>query len=319
MQVSNVPCVDGTPLLSPGEGSERTSFDIQAKTKVLQADFGSADESITAIASKYIQNQTRGILEQGAVLFVWVIGIWVLIKLLEEFKGALKPLILAALCVAILETLVQFIERIFWKFGIVASLCMRKLFLITRIASRECWQCLCNAFRKLCGKEEHQYPGAAKRNDIKELRKWDRARLPWHGMLAGQNIVYRVSSVVLTLMVVTLLVFWMQSVFASNLAQMIENLNGYKDQLLKILIFCGDQVQSLPSKLTFMSKAQQDAIRKAVDQWQHHFNPQSVVESVEGVVLTELNALLSSTQSFLYELLFFILYCFLWLFFSCAH
>jgi len=314
MRVADVPFVDGTPLLSPDDRSERTSFDIWAKTKTSQANGGSADETITTMASKYIQRQTRGILEQGAMLFVWVIGIWVLIKLLEEFKSALKPLILAALCVAILETVVQFIERIFWKSGIIASLCMRKLFLIARIAARECWQWLCNAIRKLCGKEEHQYPGTAKQNDIKELRKWDRARLPWHGMLAGQNICYRVLSVVLTLLLVTLLVFFMQSVFASNLAQMIENLNGYKDQLLKILVFCNDQLHSLPSKLTFMTKQQQAAMRKEIDQWQQQFDPQSVVASVEGDVLTALNALLTSTQSFLYELLFFILYCFLWLF-----
>jgi len=317
------------PLLSPrGEGGHHAHFRateasvISARPSECVSDRTLSGASETwdtkDRSSVLIAERSRTIIEEGALIFVWIIGIWVTVKMMVEFSSVLKPLVLAALLVAILETMVQFIEHICWKSGIVVGLCARKLFLILRILTRKCLAKCCRMAQHIFGKECYADRAKPIQKDFKELKDWKQDRkqvqLPWHGSLAGQNFLYRSLAVVTTLMIVTGVVFFLQSIMASNLSTMLNNLDAYKNQLLKILNFCKDNLAMLPDQLSFLPVGQRHTMSTQLKQWQQHFDPESLVSSVEGVVEKSLNSWVVSTQSFLYELLFFILYCFLWLF-----
>lgn len=260
----------------------------------------------------------RTLLEYGALCMVWIIGLWALIWLLREFATAIKPLVLAALFVSILEYAVQLFEYMFKLFGIFSYYCVEKSWVLLGILFRELGNCSCWILSKTgcacCDWELDETRFTGQDRLFNRLSVWEELFVPWHASMAGKKYIYRIPAVIVTLALVMVAVLIVNYLLLNNVNVMIEHLDEYKEQLINIILFFRYKLQKLPETLTFLPPDIQKHLQAEVTKWQQATNLTSLAQSFQVYVLAILNGILAYSSTFIFELFFFLLYSFLWLF-----
>ncbi|CAK0838242.1 unnamed protein product [Prorocentrum cordatum] len=67
---------------------------------------------MAAVSQKWKDSVGKEIIEMGAYVFVWAIGVYCCIRLMRDYEFILKPLFLAAVFVSVLESGVEMCEAI---------------------------------------------------------------------------------------------------------------------------------------------------------------------------------------------------------------
>eukprot|EP00415_Alexandrium_ostenfeldii_P000327 UN0327 len=115
----------------------------------------------------------------------------------------------------------------------------------------------------------------------------------------------------MTLFLLALPLVALYTIIIANVSGMLLKLNGYKDQLLKVIAFAHEHLNELPA---MMPKEFQNQTLSALQKFEKYFDATTMVHEAESYISTSLTGFISQTESLAFGMVFFILYTFLWLF-----
>jgi len=256
----------------------------------------------------------KKLLQVGAYMFLWVIGLWAMTHLLQEYASALKPLVLAMLSVSILEWVVQSIEFLQWRFWVFIFLLIHKTWLLMSLVYISFENCCCpDEVTKDCPDIYRQKQEVL----FDSLKDWHRLRLPWDPVFAGRNFFFRCVAVVLTLSIVATAFLGMSSLLVASVEGFASGnrLEAYKDQFVSLTSSVDAALLSLPDHLSLLPNATKDQVRATVLDFEGalHMNTTFLAEN-QAYIAGQLKEAVGSSSTLLVEVGLYILYTTMWLF-----
>lgn len=227
-------------------------------------------------------------LVNSALASACVIGLWVTIRLLEQFGTSLKPFVLAMMYVACLDRVVQCFEWVQIKCWVLFRLCLSK-----------CCGCCCGRSPKNRGSGEGGASGSAALLPCEETvqTNWcDELNKPWESSQAGRNAFIRLTAVLATLSITAYAIFRFSCAVSNSLQafdpQVYWNTwDELKDQALHLL----NATQTSNSPLMV-------ELRKQIN---------SLEDEAKTIGYTLANSGLSATGSFAMQAVMFLIYALL--------
>eukprot|EP00928_Gymnodinium_smaydae_P089095 TRINITY_DN73097_c0_g1_i1.p1 TRINITY_DN73097_c0_g1~~TRINITY_DN73097_c0_g1_i1.p1 ORF type:complete len:609 (-),score=122.79 TRINITY_DN73097_c0_g1_i1:142-1968(-) len=259
-------------------------------------------------------------LQAGAYIFIWVIGIVAVVKLLTDFASALKPFMLAVVFVSILEVIVQSLEWLQWKLVLFLFLVMFKSWLVFLLLGKSYLQCCRLCCWRLCRSSQPRPVPLCTRADVRDLhaniKDWRRLCLPWDGLFAGKNLFFRFIAVLLTLLIVSVSVFFLSEALRVSITSFVDGdkIGAYGTELKKLWATTKRYLEELPDELTFLSNQTRDDLRVHIDHFENSFQGNRTLAYFESQLVEQLQGIASASSGYLTQLVFFLLYTFLYMF-----
>lgn len=228
-----------------------------------------------------------------AVVSLWIVGALAGIEFMKKFSREMKPLVLAFVFVAVLETLVQMFEFWFLKLYIFISLLIYSMWCMVKMA----WRKFLNLFR------ERQRSLV----DIKEdlCFYWPWLMRPWTPKDAGAWVAFRGLAVLITISLLILLVLFLYTVFMHQATQLASKVQVYKDQVGAIIKNMNSLLKSLP---TYFPERWRPFVEKLVEKAKTHFAVDELWPLVAEYVSEAFSSVFNMSADFVMETVFFLLY-----------
>eukprot|EP00403_Amphidinium_massartii_P002720 CAMPEP_0178380242 /NCGR_PEP_ID=MMETSP0689_2-20121128/5359_1 /TAXON_ID=160604 /ORGANISM="Amphidinium massartii, Strain CS-259" /LENGTH=516 /DNA_ID=CAMNT_0020000373 /DNA_START=40 /DNA_END=1587 /DNA_ORIENTATION=+ len=249
------------------------------------------------------------LLQTGAYLSLWVLGLCGILRLALEFEATLKPLVLAILLVSLLEWVVQCWEFVFFKLSIALYVLFDKFTVVVAV-------CFYTSIICLSGTRWPEYSDWATRSlDKQKARfcKWEALRRPWDPAFAGANQLSRFLSVTLTITLLVLLASVASYAVAEGVQALVSGMAEYRDQSLRIVRWGQKMVNELPDMLP-ISEENRETLKLTLHNAGQDLQPMKLVSAMENQILSVVTGLLDSTSIWATQFVFFLLYVFLFLF-----
>jgi len=252
------------------------------------------------------------LLQVGALVFLWIIGAYATIRLMVDYAAALKPLVLAAMSVSILEWVVQTVEFLQWKAWVFCALFLQKLGIFIAILAlylrRVGLRCLRKAdpwFQRRLSQMVHQ------------MKDWNRLRLRWDPSFAGRNTLFRFVAAIWALSCVAAVALGLTSLLYANVENFAhgDRMELYRQQFFKLVADADASLQHIPDTLSFLPNTTKDQIRRAIVDAENTFRMNSTfIAKNQEYIVDELKDAVGSSSTLLVEVTFYVLYTMIWLF-----
>eukprot|EP00927_Polykrikos_kofoidii_P044928 TRINITY_DN38797_c0_g1_i1.p1 TRINITY_DN38797_c0_g1~~TRINITY_DN38797_c0_g1_i1.p1 ORF type:complete len:545 (-),score=73.92 TRINITY_DN38797_c0_g1_i1:88-1722(-) len=229
-----------------------------------------------------------------AVVGLWLVGLVIGIKLVQKFEAELKPLVLAFVFIAILETVVQLFEWIFLKMYVFLTLFVWSVWCLMKMT----WRLGGN----LCCSDHHK--------DLKDITDnlafyWKWLLKPWTAQDAGLWVSFRILAVIHTLTLLVVIFTCIFTVFNAEIQSIVEKLNIYKEQIESMAAHFGDAVNSIA---TYFPASVAPYVKSLVDKGKSAWGDIDIWELLKKHGDELFEAIWALSAGFFSQLVFFLLY-----------
>jgi predicted PurR-regulated permease PerM len=253
------------------------------------------------------------LLQVGAYIFIWIIGVLAGVRLLVDYGSVLKPLVLAALSVSILEWIVQTIELMQWKGWVLLILCVHKVKLLSML--------LCLKIRRACSNYcKKEWPARHQQQQLEllsGLKDWRWLWLNWDPIFAGRNFVFRACAVACTLTMVVGVFFGFSALLIANVEDFTHSsrMDSYRHQFENLIASTDSGIRQFPDHFGFVPDAARSQWHTMVDKFSGSFHMNSTfISENQQYIVDKLKDGVGSSSTVLTEVAFYLLYTTMWLF-----
>jgi len=229
-----------------------------------------------------------------------------------DYAAALKPLVLAAMSVSILEWVVQTVEFVQWKSCVFAALFLQKLGILMAIIALSLRRLGLRCLGKADPWFQRHLPQMLGR-----MKDWTRLRLRWDPSFAGRNTVFRFIAVLWALSSVAALTLGLSWLAYSNVENFTHGnrMELYRQQFFRFVADADAGLRQIPDSMSFLSNSTRDQIHSAISDAENkiRMNNTFIAKNQEFIV-DKLKDAVGTSSTVLVEVTFYVLYTTIWLF-----